>query len=80
MKLQRALPGFNEPIPENFDKDDILLSMIKRYDDPSIVTIKKKFCPQGQPFDFVHITANDVKSWIINMDSKKSTGYEGFPV
>ena len=62
--------GFNDPIPENFDKDDILLSMIKRYDDhPSIVTIKKKFCPQGQTFDFVHKTANDVKScisiWIV---------------
>ena len=73
--------GFNDPIPENFDKDDILLSMIKRYDDhPSIMTIKKKFCPQGQTFDFVHITANDVKSCIINMNSKKSTGYDGFPV
>ena len=57
--------GFNDLIPENFDKDDILLSMIKRYDDhPSIVTIKKKFCPQGQTFDFVHITVNDVKSCI----------------
>ena len=73
--------GFNDPIPENFDKDDISLSMIKRYDDhPSIVTIKKKFCPQGQTFDFVHITANDIKSCIINMDRKKSTGYDGFPV
>ena len=38
--------GFKDPIPENFDKDGILLSMIKKYDDqPSIVTIKKKFCP-----------------------------------
>ena len=73
--------GFNEPIPENFDQDDISLSMIKRYDEhPIIVTIKKKFCPQGQTFDFVHITANDIKSCIINMDSKKSTGYDGFPV
>ena len=25
--------GFNDHIPENFDKDDILLSMIRRYDD-----------------------------------------------
>ena len=59
--------GFNDPIPENFDKDDILASMIKRYDDhPRIVTIKKKFCPQRQTFDFVHITAYDVKSCIIN--------------
>ena len=34
--------GFNDPIPENFDKDDILLSMIKRYDDhPSIMTVLK---------------------------------------
>ena len=55
--------------------------MIKIYDDhPSIVTIKTKFCPQGQTFDFVHITANDVKSCIINMDSRKSTGYDWFPV
>ena len=39
--------GFNDPFPENFDQDDILSSMIKRYaDHPSIVTIKKKVCPQ----------------------------------
>ena len=40
--------GFNDPIPENFDKDDIFVSMIKRYDDhPSIVTIKKKYSCQS---------------------------------
>ena len=72
--------GFNDPIPENFDKDDIYLSLIKRYDDhPSIMAIKK-FCTQGQSFDFVHVTPNDVKSCIVNMDSKKSTGYDGIPV
>ena len=72
--------GFNDPIPENFDKDDILLSMIKRYDDhPSIMAIKS-FCTQGQPFDFIHVTPNDIKSCIVNLDSKKSTGYDGIPV
>ena len=36
--------GFNDPIPENFDSDDILLSMIKRYDNhPSIIAIKNAF-------------------------------------
>ena len=72
--------GFNDPIPENFDKDDIFLSLIKRYDDhPSIMAIKK-ICTQGQSFDFVHVTPNDVKSCIVNMDSKKSTGYDGILV
>ena len=72
--------GFNDPIPENFDKDDILLSMIKRYDDhPSIMAIKS-FCTQGQSFDFIHVTPNDIKSCIVNLDSKKSTGYDGIPV
>ena len=34
--------GFNDPIPENFDSDEILLSMIKSYDNhPSIRAIKK---------------------------------------
>ena len=34
--------GLNDPIPENFDKVDILSSMIRRYDEhPNIVTIKK---------------------------------------
>ena len=71
--------GFNDPISENFDQDDMLLSMIKRYDDhPSIVTVKRKFCPEGQTFDFVHISL--VKSCIINLDSKNSTGYNGCPV
>ena len=40
----------------------------------------KKFCTQGQSFDFVHVTPNDVKSCFVNMDSKKSTGYDGIPV
>ena len=72
--------GFNDPIPENFDKDDIFLSLIKRYDDhPSIMAIKK-ICTQGQSFDLIHVTPNDVKSCIVNMDSKKSTGYDGIPV
>ena len=70
--------GFNDPIPENFDKDDIFLSLIKRYDDhPSIMAIKK-FCTQGQSFDFVHVTPNDVKSCIVNMDSKNALVMMGF--
>ena len=72
--------GFNYPIPENFDKDDILLSLTRRYDDhPSIMAIKS-FCTQGQSFDFLHVTPNDIKSFIVNPDSKKSTGYDGIPV
>ena len=35
---------------------------------------------QGQSFDFVHVTPNDVKSCIVNMDSKRSTGYDGIPI
>ena len=70
--------GFNDPIPENFDSDDILLSMIKRYDNhPSIRAIKKRTL--GQSFDFVHVTPNDARSCIVNLDSKKSTGYDGIP-
>ena len=66
--------GFNYPIPENFDKDDVTLSMIKRYDDhPSIMAIKS-FCTQGQSLDFVHVTPNDIKSCIVNLDSKKIYG------
>ena len=40
----------------------------------------RKFCTQGQSFDFVHVTPNDVKSCIVKMDNKKSTGYDGIPV
>ena len=54
-----------------FDVGDKLLSLIKRYDDhPSIMAIKK-FCTQGQSFAFVHLTSNDIKSCIVNLDSKK---------
>ena len=49
------------------------------FNHPSIMAIKK-FCTQGQSFDFVHVTPNDVKSCIVNLDSKKSTGYDGIPV
>ena len=62
--------GFNYPIPENFDKDDVTLSMIKRYDDhPSIMAIKS-FWTQGQSLDFVYVTPNDIKSCIVNLNSK----------
>ena len=47
--------GFNDLIPENFDKDDIFLSLIKRYDDHPSIMVMKKFCTQGQCFDFVHV-------------------------
>ena len=49
-------------------------------DDYSSIVTVKKFCLHGKSFDIVHVTANDVKSCIINMDSKKSTGYDWFPV
>ena len=71
--------GFNDPIPENFAKD-ILLSMIKRYDDHHSIMAMKSFCTQGQSFDFIHVTPNDIKSCIVNLDGKKSTGYDGIPV
>ena len=52
--------------------------MIKRYDNhPSIRAIKKRTL--GQSFDFVHVTPNDARSCIVNLDSKKSTGYDGIP-
>ena len=61
--------GCNDPIPENLDSDDILLSMIKRYDNhPSIMAVKKH--TQGQAFDFVHVTPNDARSFTVNLDSK----------
>ena len=73
-------PGTGDLAVENFDKDDILLSMIKRYDDhPSIMAIKS-FCTQGHSFDFIHVTPNDIKSCIVNLENKKSTGYDGIPV
>ena len=80
MKLQRAL------VSTTLSRET-LIRMIYYYlwlrdmmTTPASWQLKRKFCPQGQTFHFVHITANDVKSCIINIDSKKSTGYDGFPV
>ena len=67
---------FNDPIPQNVDKDDVLYSMIKRYDDhPSIMAIQILY--SRTIIWFVHVTLNDIKSCIVNIDDKKSTGYDG---
>ena len=45
-----------------------------------VVHIPRNHIRMTYGLDFVHIIANDAKSWIIDMDSKKSTGYDGFSV
>ena len=68
MTSQRAL-GPMSLFRKTLIKDDILLSMFKRYDNhPSIMAIKR-FCNQGQSFDFVHVTPIDAKSCIVNLDN-----------
>ena len=51
---------FNDPIPQNVDKDDVLYSMIEWYDDHTTIMAITKFCTQGQSFDFVHVTLIDI--------------------
>lgn len=71
--------GFADPIPDNYYEDDVLRSLIGRYDNhPSILAIKKTF-PHVPNFDFIETLPFDIHAIIMNLNPKKSTGYDNIP-
>ena len=71
--------GFNYPIPDDYDNDDVLISLIEKYDKhPSITTIKSVPLEHGT-FDFKHVDVNQIYEILVNMNDKKATGYDGIP-
>ena len=68
--------GFNDPFPNDYHDDDVLLSAIKKYDShPSVIAIKSAYKCQHS-FCFAETDAIDVYRILIKMNVKKSVGYD----
>ena len=71
--------GFNDPIPNDYHDDDVLLSSMKKYDShPSIKAIKSALKCQHS-FCFAETDASDVYRILTKMNVKKSVGYDDIP-
>ena len=77
MKLQRALDLFT--LSRNVDQNDTFNLRLRYMMTTATLWQYKYYCTQGQSFDHVRITPNDVKSCIVNLDSEKFSGHEGIP-
>ena len=71
--------GFNDPIPDDYGKDEVLISLIAKYDNhPSIIAIQSAVLEHGT-FEFEQVDINQIYQILVNMNDKKATGYDGIP-
>ena len=50
--------GHNDPIPDDYNNDDVLIALIAKYDShPSILSIKSSL-PEHGTFEFKHVDMN----------------------
>ena len=64
--------GFNDPIPDNYGKDDVLISVIAKYDNhPSIIAIQSAVLEYGT-FEFEQVDIDQIYQILVNMNDKKS--------
>ena len=71
--------GFNDPIPDDYSKDEVLKSLIAKYDNhPSIIAIQSAVLQHGI-FEFEQVDLNQIYQIHVNMNDKKATGYDGIP-
>ena len=71
--------GHNDPIPDDYDNYDILISLIRKYDKHlSVLSIKSSLLERGT-FEFKHVDTNQILQILRNMNDKKATGCDGVP-
>ena len=71
--------GFNDPIPDDYSKDEVLISLITKYDNhPSIIAIQSAVQEHGT-FEFEQVDINQFYQIRVSMNDKKATGYDGLP-
>ena len=71
--------GFNDPIPDDYGKDEVLVSLIAKYDNhPSIISIRSAVLEHGT-FEFEQVDINQIYQILVKMNDKKATGYDGIP-
>ena len=67
--------GYNDPIPDNYDNDDVLISLIAKYDNhPSILSIKSSLPGHGA-FEFKHVDINQIYEILRNIIQFNSSVY-----
>ena len=70
---------YSDPIPDDYDTNDVLISLVRKYDrHPSVLSIKSSLLEHGT-FEFKHVYTNQIFQILRNMNDKKATGYDGIP-
>ena len=70
---------YNNPIPYDYDNDDVLIALIAKYNShPSILSIKSSL-PEHGTFEFKNVDIHEIYQILRNMNDKKATGYDGIP-
>ena len=71
--------GFKDPIPDDYGKDEVLVSLIAKYDNhPSIISIQSAVLEHGT-FEFEQVDINQIYQILVKMNDKKASGYDGIP-
>ena len=71
--------GFSDPIPDDYIDDEVFSCYVSRYSNhPSVVAINSINSVHGT-LSFSSVTSNDIYKLLMNMNTKKSTGYDNIP-
>ena len=71
--------GFSDPIPDDYIDDEVFSCYVSRYSNhPSVVAINSTNSVHGT-FSFSSVTSNEIYKLLMNMNTKKSTGYDNIP-
>ena len=69
--------GYRDPILDDRENDDVLVSLIAKYDKhPNILSIKPSLLEHGT-FEFKRVDINQIYQMLRNVNDKKATGYDG---
>ena len=70
--------GFNDHIPDKYGKDEVLISLVKYNNHPSVISVKSAILEHGK-FEFEEVDINQIYQILVNMNDTKATGYDGIP-
>ena len=71
--------GFSNPIPDDYIDDEVFSCYVSKYSKhPTVVAINSLNSVHGT-FSFSSVTSNDIYKLLMNINSKKSTGYDNIP-
>ena len=76
ISIKLPLTCFNDPIPDSYAGDDVLLSFISKYNKhPSIIAIKSAV----HEYEFEYANIDHIYQILVIMNDKKATGCDGIP-